>query len=373
VIALGCGSISARVGPITRRIAVLLGLVLAALAAAPAALGAPLIPDIRTAALPTDVPQDVAIVDPSGEPRQLVFDNAWRNYGAGPWETTPAGDPAADDCDSDGDFENDVRIEQRVYEDDGDGIFERGTDAAFTDHDAGCMFFHPNHNHFHVGDVGLYSLLEEPTGAPVGASLKISFCLIDVDPFNTGMPGAPATSFYNPAQVCNDPDGVQGVSIGWFDEYSRFTQGQAIDLTDVEAGNYCLRSHADPEQRFVELDETNNLAERRYFLDPADEQVTPLSGPCRVSGEADTGPPETEITRGPRGTTHDRTPKFRFLADEEATFECRLDRRRWRSCSPPKRYGPLDLGRHRFKVKATDLTGLVEPKAAKRRFEILAR
>lgn len=407
---------------------------------------------------------DPEIVDGPGGVKQLAFSNAWGNAGEGPWETAPIGPASSDDCDADGNASNDVVVVQRVYGDaNHNGVFERGTDTGTTIHPAGCMVFHPAHNHFHVEDVGLYSLLAEPTGTPVGASRKVSFCLLDIYAFDLTLPGAPQSPYYS---SCN-PE-VQGISVGWYDEYSRFLAGQEIDLDGVVAGNYCLRSQFDPENRFLETNETNNPAEQRYFIDPGAEQVTPLSGACIVDGapqtaissgpadgsviadttpsfafasnypastfecrvdseefapcvsphttatlnlgthvfavraigpagfdetpatrsftieapppEQDTTPrvqdttaPKTQITSGPAGKTHNRTPRFRFQASEPSTFECKLNRRSWAACTSPRTYGQLRPGRHRFKVRATDPAGNTEPEPASQRFRITAR
>ena len=436
-----------------RRTLGLLGLALAGLAiASPPALSAPLVPDIQTRPLPTDAG------DPEIDGDELRFSNAWANHGQGPWETAPAGPASADDCDGDGSATNDVIVIQRVFEDaNGNGVFERGTDTGFAVHPGGCMVFHPGHGHFHVEDAGLYSLLEEPSGAPAGASSKVSFCLLDIDYFDLTLPGAPPGSYYDSCSAS-----VQGISVGWFDEYGLYLSGQSIDISGLESGenDYCLRSQFDPESRFPETNEANNIGEQRYSIDPDTSEVTPLSGPCNVppspdttitsgpadgsaiadppptfafestepestfecridAGEfatcasphttatlsggshviairaigpvgfddtpatrsftidsgpgADTTAPETAITRGPNGKTHDRTPRFRFRADEPATFECRLDRRRWRSCSSPRTYAHQALGRHKFKVRATDLAGNVEPQPAKQRFKLARR
>lgn len=86
----------------------------------------------------------------------------------------------------------------------------------------------------------------------------------------------------------------------------------------------------------------------------------------------DTDPPETTITRGPRGATTRRTVSFRFRANEAgSTFRCRLDRGSWRRCSSPKRYRKLALGRHVLRVRAVDLSGNVDPTSARRAFRIV--
>ena len=356
---------SRRVGACKHRILVPLGVLLAGLIAAPAALAVSLLPDIETRPLPTSS-SDIQI-----DGNELLFSNAWENHGQGPWETAPAGPASADDCDGDGSPSNDVIVVQNLFQDaNGNGIFERSIDTAVIEHPAGCMVFHPAHDHFHIENAGVYSLLSEPTGAPAASSSKVSFCLLDVDPFDLSMPGAPSEAYYDD---CNPS--VQGISVGWFDEYHLFLPGQSIDLDGVEPGHYCLRSKFDPENLFTELDEADNVAEQRYFIDPNTEQVTP-AGDCvfeSPSPPPDSTAPDTEITTGPSGKTQDRTPRFRFRADEPASFECRLDRREWRSCTSPRTYGRKHLGRHKFKVRATDGAGNVEPKPAKQRFRIVAK
>jgi hypothetical protein len=63
--------------------------------------------------------------------------------------------------------------------------------------------------------------------------------------------------------------------------------------------------------------------------------------------------------------------KFRWSADDPgAGFECRLDSRQWRSCDSRERIGNPGLGRHRFRVRATDPRGNVEPKPAVWKFRV---
>ncbi|MFN8151373.1 MAG: hypothetical protein U0R24_09650 [Solirubrobacterales bacterium] len=69
----------------------------------------------------------------------------------------------------------------------------------------------------------------------------------------------------------------------------------------------------------------------------------------------------------PRG----KKPKFRFEANEPATFECRLDDRPWRrNCVSPRRVKVSRTGRHTFRIRATDGSGNREEKPLKRRFWI---
>lgn len=82
---------------------------------------------------------------------------------------------------------------------------------------------------------------------------------------------------------------------------------------------------------------------------------------------------DTLLRRKPPHRTHDRTPTFRFTAsDDGASFECKLDRRPYRSCRSPFTARPLKAGRHRFLVRARS-GGEVDSTPASWRFRILAR
>ena len=88
----------------------------------------------------------------------------------------------------------------------------------------------------------------------------------------------------------------------------------------------------------------------------------------------DEDPPTTTITKGPKRRTTDRTPTFKFRADEQnVTFECSVDKRAFRKCASPLTLKRLSLGRHRFRVKATDAAGNVEDPPAVRRFRVVRR
>ncbi|HET8815591.1 MAG TPA: hypothetical protein VFM51_11650 [Solirubrobacterales bacterium] len=85
----------------------------------------------------------------------------------------------------------------------------------------------------------------------------------------------------------------------------------------------------------------------------------------------DTTPANTKIKSGPSGTTHKQTATFRFSSTEAgSTFQCKLDRKPWRSCRSPKTYKGLKAGKHTFKAKAKDKAGNVDPTPAKRSWRV---
>lgn len=81
-------------------------------------------------------------------------------------------------------------------------------------------------------------------------------------------------------------------------------------------------------------------------------------------------PPQTRITKAPKRKGERRKVKFRFKSDEPgSSFECKLDRKRYKPCSSPFKKR-VSFGKHKFKVRAIDESGLVDPRPAKKRFRV---
>jgi N-acetylglucosamine-6-sulfatase len=96
---------------------------------------------------------------------------------------------------------------------------------------------------------------------------------------------------------------------------------------------------------------------------------------CQRSA-AEAGEPGTRITRRPRRRLEvQRAPsevRFGFRASEPSTFECKLDARRWRPCRSPQRY-EMSRGRHRLRVRATDVAGETDPSPAEWKWTVKPR
>lgn len=71
----------------------------------------------------------------------------------------------------------------------------------------------------------------------------------------------------------------------------------------------------------------------------------------------DTTPPVTTITVAPPPFSSSASGSFTFIADEIATFACRLDGGTFTPCTSPYGFAGLADGSHTFVVQATDLTG----------------
>jgi hypothetical protein len=117
---------------------------------------------------------------------------------------------------------------------------------------------------------------------------------------------------------------------------------------------------------------------------PRPNSVPPSEKPCSASGgggdsgtgspTGSGGAPQTVLRRKPPKRTADRTPTFRFASDEAgARFECKLDGKPYRRCRSPFTAARLSLGAHRFRVRARDREGAVDPTPASYRFRIVAR
>lgn len=88
-------------------------------------------------------------------------------------------------------------------------------------------------------------------------------------------------------------------------------------------------------------------------------------------GATDTTAPTVKITKGPKAKSTSTTAKFKFKANEAgSTFQCKLDKGKFKKCRSPKTYKKLKPGKHLFKVRATDKAGNVG-KPAKRKFTVL--
>lgn len=164
---------------------------------------------------------------------RLLFSTETWNSGAGPLELRAGSGSSAGQ-----------NVYQRIYRSDG----------SFSDRLAGTFTFHPEHSHFHFDQYAEYRL--QPAGAP-GASDRISakttFCVMDTDLVDGSLPGAPSQPRYASCSAT-----VQGMSVGWGDTYVRTLAGQSIDVSGLPEGDYRLVILADPRNRLVETNESDN-------------------------------------------------------------------------------------------------------------------
>jgi hypothetical protein len=131
----------------------------------------------------------------------------------------------------------------------------------------------------------------------------------------------------------------------------------ALSGTPTAAGSYPFTVAA--------VDADDAAGDRGYTL-----TVAPSGDP---PAEEDTVAPRTTITRRPPNRGRSRRVTFRFASNEAGSrFQCKRDSKAFAACNSPKRYR-LKRGRHRFRVRAVDPAGNVDPSPASDRFRILRR
>jgi hypothetical protein len=131
-------------------------------------------------------------------------------------------------------------------------------------------------------------------------------------------------------------------------------------------------------------DRDNSAADfASVFPAPRPNSVTPSERSCGIPGNQQGSPasqgegsgrnaPQTTLKRKPPRKTRDRTPTFRFSADEPgSTFQCKLDRKAFRACRSPFTAGRLGIGPHRFQVRARDDSGQADRSPASYRFKVV--
>jgi hypothetical protein len=230
------------------------------------ASGCELLPDMRASALEIQTSIEET-------PGMLRVGNSTPNTGYGPLEIFGVDScycngvlsPCNAACPNGAELKHIIR--QRIYRK------LPGTDTlGFYDRDAGVMTFHPQHGHLHVDNWANFTLRKSngdpnPRNWPiVGTSVKQSYCLINLRtcPGRDGIcldnNGNNITSFPNYNFGFYSGCGLnQGIYPGNYDVYSTGLN-EPIMLNGVCNGDYYIVSITDPDNIFLESDETNNIA-----------------------------------------------------------------------------------------------------------------
>ena len=195
-------------------------------------------------------------IDRGRRARWLRFESALGNIGRGPVEVRPNRNrpcPAGRQ-----------HATQVMYRDvDGSGAFRRRIDTSVQRRSAGCMVFHPAHDHWHFEAAAKYRLFQPAVGNVEVARRKMSFCLRDSRrlPARYGRYHQP--QFYG---ACSRRS-PQGISTGWVDVYQSFLASQSLRLpARARNGLYCLKIRVDPRNLLVESDDTDNTSVRAFSL-----------------------------------------------------------------------------------------------------------
>lgn len=200
--------------------------------------------------------RDLYVVRRGGD-RWLRFESALGNVGAGPVEIRPNENqpcPAGRH-----------HASQVMYRDvNHNGRYNPYYDTELARRPAGCMVFHPYHDHWHFEAASRYALFraERPERVQV-VRRKMSFCLRD----SRRVPESYGTFPYAERYGKCSRYSPQGISIGWVDVYQSFLAGQALKLPEgTRDGLYCLKVSVDPQDQILEIDDDDNQSTRAFYL-----------------------------------------------------------------------------------------------------------
>jgi CSLREA domain-containing protein len=124
---------------------------------------------------------------------------------------------------------------------------------------------------------------------------------------------------------------------------------------------------------------TSELSTATVPADPSDPCKGALP-PAQCAGPTPTPPgptpdttaPTARITKAPKAKSTSTTAKFKFNSNEAgSSFECKLDKGKFKKCKSPKTYKKLKVGKHVFKVRAIDKADNVG-RPAKRKFTVVS-
>lgn len=203
----------------------------------------------------------------TSQARYLRFESALGNVGRGPVEVRPNNNQPCP--------EGQRHATQIIYRDvDGSRFYRRAIDTEFARRSAGCMVFHPVHDHWHFQAASRYTLFEpgEKRDLLRVGQRKMSFCLRDSRRLPSQFGTFNRPQYYG---ACSKSS-PQGISIGWADVYQSFLAGQAVRLP-AGAGNglYCLQIKVDPRNLLVESDDDDNTSMRAFRLKQDNVTVEP--------------------------------------------------------------------------------------------------
>jgi hypothetical protein len=138
--------------------------------------------------------------------------------------------------------------------------------------DAGSAIFHPEHNHWHQSAVATFDIRSAAEGDDPAdpehmtrvwvQGVKITFCFVDVE--FIGEVGADKKDKPRTYWECNGD--LQGLASWWADSYHQSTPLQELEVTDIPDGEYYLTHLADPDDHWIESDETNNFTWVKFRL-----------------------------------------------------------------------------------------------------------
>ncbi|MES2777317.1 MAG: proprotein convertase P-domain-containing protein [Bacteroidota bacterium] len=155
-----------------------------------------------------------------------------------------------------------------------------------TERVAGTNYFDtkPGHEHYHVDDWVEFILLDFKKSISysikkrreVARSRKVSYCLFDsgicsnrdsICLMNGIVMGEKNLTNYGLGNYASCKEKNQGISVGGYDTYGMMYEGQFIQLPKrLKTGYYLLLIQIDPQNKYVDINRSNNLYIKKIFL-----------------------------------------------------------------------------------------------------------
>ena len=165
-----------------------------------------------------------------------------------------------------------------------------------------------------------------------------------------------------------DAQPVDCVSWGNFTGQASIPGATGTPAPAIPDGQSLTRSTAPGCPNLLEAADDTDNSSADFALgapNPQNNSVVPPTA-CGGNGNDTTAPKVTIDKLKLKGDV----AKVKFSADEpNVDFECKLDKKPYKSCTSPKKFKNLDDGTHKVKVRGTDAAGN-RGKAAKKKFEI---
>ena len=141
----------------------------------------------------------------------------------------------------------------------------------------GTFNYNHRHGHLHLEAFARYELWSlDDAGRPfelVALNRKVGFCLMDINPVDISLRNAAQAPVYSGCRA-----DVQGISVGYGDEYVAQLFEQDLDINGLPDGNYSLVTTANPSTTLVEADYADNVASVQLRLRGGTVDVLPLAG-----------------------------------------------------------------------------------------------
>jgi|tagenome__1003787_1003787.scaffolds.fasta_scaffold20980933_3 hypothetical protein len=187
-----------------------------------------------------------------------------------------------------------------------DQIINRSDGSTQTFPGIGTIFFYAPHNHWHYAGFDKYSLVNPSTNAVVAPDQKSGFCLGDRYTLNSNgtrnenpSPGPFTTNNCAPGNTAA-LNVTEGISVGYGDEYEPQLEGQYIDVTGVQPGQYLIVHRTNSDQALQESNYNNDAASVLVSLWPNGYgnltgggvtvlKTCPSSATCSLTANAPTG------------------------------------------------------------------------------------